>query len=54
MKYTLEQLKQFLLEPSFYGWAYKEIEINKVIKMLEEAIKHHEDLDNNILDGERQ
>jgi len=56
MKYTLDEIKEMLLEPSFdiearmcrvyYG--------KEVIELIEQAIKHHEDLDNNIIDGEKQ
>jgi hypothetical protein len=56
MKYTLEQLKQFLLEPSFDIEAYLNADMTGkgIINILEQAIKHHANLDNNIIDGERQ
>ena len=43
-KYTLEEIKQMLLEPSFDGGEYEVNDIDEIIELIEDAIKHHEKL----------
>jgi hypothetical protein len=47
MKYSLEEIKEMLLEPSFDLRRYTGIDkIEKFIDTTREAIKHHEQLGN--------